>query len=49
MSITVRPADGADTEKCDDILYRAFQTIAENHNFPATSPPSNPLPACWRC
>jgi predicted N-acetyltransferase YhbS len=38
MAITVRPADVADTEKCGDILYRAFQTIAENHNFPCDVP-----------
>jgi len=28
----------ADTEKCGDILYRAFQTIADHHNFPRDCP-----------
>ena len=32
-SLKIRPAEMADAEKCGDILYRAFQTIADHHNF----------------
>ena len=37
-SLKIRPAEMADTEKCGDILYRAFQTIADHHNFPRDCP-----------
>jgi ribosomal protein S18 acetylase RimI-like enzyme len=38
MSITIRRAEAADAAACGDILYRAFQTRADYHNFPRPYP-----------
>jgi len=38
MAITIRPATAADVGACGVILYRAFQTLAESHNFPPDFP-----------
>jgi predicted N-acetyltransferase YhbS len=38
MAITIRPAAAADAAACGVILYRAFQTLAESHNFPPDFP-----------
>jgi predicted N-acetyltransferase YhbS len=34
MSITLRSGTLEDTKQCGEICYRAFRTIAEEHNFP---------------
>ena len=34
MSISIRRAETADAATCGAIVYRAFQTIADHHNFP---------------
>jgi hypothetical protein len=34
MSITLRPGTLEDAKQCGEICYRAFRTIAEQHNFP---------------
>jgi predicted N-acetyltransferase YhbS len=33
MAITIRTATPADAEACGEIAYRAFQTLADRHNF----------------
>src|SRR6516162_4568145 len=38
MAITIRPALAADAAACGAILYRAFQTLAQSHNFPPDFP-----------
>jgi len=38
MSITIRRAETADAAKCGTILYSAFQTVADQHNFPPDFP-----------
>lgn len=38
MAITIRPAVAADATACGAILYRAFQTLADRHNFPPDFP-----------
>ena len=38
MAITIRPAVTADVAACGAILYRAFQTLADRHNFPPDFP-----------
>jgi predicted N-acetyltransferase YhbS len=38
MPITLRPALAADADACGDILYRAFASLAERHNFPPDFP-----------
>jgi predicted N-acetyltransferase YhbS len=38
MSITLRPAQPADTEVCGRICYEAFKAIAAQHNFPRDFP-----------
>ena len=38
MAITIRTATPADTGACGDIAYRAFQTLADRHNFPRPYP-----------
>src|ERR671918_1407487 len=34
MGITLRPGTLEDAKQCGEICYRAFRTIAEEHNFP---------------
>jgi predicted N-acetyltransferase YhbS len=34
MPITIRPATPADANECGRILYAAFATLADHHNFP---------------
>jgi predicted N-acetyltransferase YhbS len=34
MNITLRPGTLEDAKQCGEICYRAFRTIAEEHNFP---------------
>jgi predicted N-acetyltransferase YhbS len=34
MGITLRPGTPEDAKQCGEICYRAFRTIAEEHNFP---------------
>lgn len=38
MSITLRPSRPDDAAACGDILYRAFKTLADRHNFPPDFP-----------
>ena len=38
MDITIRPAVAGDAAPCGAILYRAFQTLADQHNFPPDFP-----------
>jgi predicted N-acetyltransferase YhbS len=38
MPFTIRPASPADIAACGPILYRAFHTIAAQHNFPSFVP-----------
>jgi len=38
MAVTIRPAAAADAAACGVILCRAFQTLAESHNFPPDFP-----------
>ena len=38
MSISIRRAETADAATCGAIVYRAFQTIADHHNFPRDFP-----------
>ncbi len=38
MPITIRRAEAADAVTCGAILYRAFQTLADHHNFPRDFP-----------
>lgn len=38
MPITLRPARPEDAAVCGDILYRAFKTLADRHNFPPDFP-----------
>lgn len=38
MAITIRPAVAGDAAPCGAILYRAFQTLADQHNFPPDFP-----------
>jgi len=38
MAISIRPALAADAAACGAILYRAFQTLADRHNFPPDFP-----------
>lgn len=38
MPITIRPATPADANECGRILYAAFATLAEHHNFPRDFP-----------
>ena len=38
MAISIRPALAADAAACGAILYRAFQALAESHNFPPDFP-----------
>ena len=38
MSLTLRPGAAADAPVCGDICYRAFATIAQQHNFPPDLP-----------
>ena len=37
-AITIRPALAADAAACGAILYRAFQALAQSHNFPPDFP-----------
>lgn len=41
MHVTLRPGNIADAQRCGEICYEAFRTIAERHNFP----PDFPSPA----
>jgi predicted N-acetyltransferase YhbS len=41
MSVTLRPGNAEDAERCGAICYEAFKTIAAQHNFP----PDFPSPA----
>jgi predicted N-acetyltransferase YhbS len=36
--IEIRPVQTADIRRCGEIMYRAFKTIAEQHNFPPDFP-----------
>ena len=36
--IEIRPAQTADIRKCGEIMYQAFKTIADQHNFPPDFP-----------
>jgi ribosomal protein S18 acetylase RimI-like enzyme len=38
MPITIRRAEAADAPRCGTILYRAFQSLADYHNFPRDFP-----------
>lgn len=38
MPITIRPATPADATECGRILYAAFATLADHHNFPRDFP-----------
>lgn len=38
MPAAIRPAETADAAACGEILYRAFQTLADCHNFPRSYP-----------
>jgi predicted N-acetyltransferase YhbS len=38
MAITIRRAEAADAGACGEIAYRAFQTLADRHNFPRPYP-----------
>ena len=38
MPITLRPPRPDDAAACGDILYRAFKTLADRHNFPPDFP-----------
>lgn len=38
MAVTLRPGTVADAPACGDICYRAFATIARQHNFPPDFP-----------
>src|SRR5262249_11880217 len=38
MPITIRRAEAVDAATCGTILYRAFQTLADHHNFPRDFP-----------
>jgi predicted N-acetyltransferase YhbS len=38
MPITIRDAEAADTPMCGAILFNAFQTLADRHNFPRDFP-----------
>lgn len=38
ISITLRPGTAEDAKQCGEICYRAFRTIAEEHNFPPDFP-----------
>jgi predicted N-acetyltransferase YhbS len=38
MAITIRRAEAADAGACGEIAYRAFQTLADHHNFPRPYP-----------
>jgi len=38
MAITIRRAEAADAVACGEIAYRAFQTLADHHNFPRDIP-----------
>jgi predicted N-acetyltransferase YhbS len=40
LSIQLRPATAEDARRCGEICYRAFKTIADEHNFPADFPSS---------
>ena len=36
--IDIRPVQAADIRRCGEIMYLAFKTIAEQHNFPPDFP-----------
>jgi len=38
MPITLRPAAAPDADTCGDILYRAFKSVGDAHNFPPDFP-----------
>lgn len=38
MNVTLRPGNTEDAQRCGEICYYAFKTIAEQHNFPADFP-----------
>jgi predicted N-acetyltransferase YhbS len=38
LNIKLRPATAEDARQCGEICYRAFRTIADEHNFPADFP-----------
>jgi predicted N-acetyltransferase YhbS len=38
MPITIRPAEAADAATCGTILYTAFESLADQHNFPRDFP-----------
>ena len=38
LSIKLRPGTAEDAKQCGEICYRAFRTIAEEHNFPPDFP-----------
>jgi predicted N-acetyltransferase YhbS len=38
MNVTLRPGTTADAERCGEICYNAFKTVAEQHNFPPDFP-----------
>lgn len=38
MNIELRPVTSADAEECGRIIYEAFKSIAERHNFPLDFP-----------
>ncbi len=40
LNIKLRPVTAEDARQCGEICYRAFRTIAEEHNFPADFPSS---------
>ena len=37
--LTLRAGRSEDAETCGSICYEAFKAIADQHNFPLTSPP----------
>jgi hypothetical protein len=50
MAITIRRAVAADAAACGEIAYRAFQTLADHHNFPRPYPSvevAPPMPRVW--
>lgn len=38
MNLIMRPGQAADANACGEICYKAFKTIADQHNFPADFP-----------
>src|SRR5262249_16603370 len=38
MNVTLRPGNAADAQRCGEICYNAFKSVAEGHNFPPDFP-----------